>query len=397
LLWKDSHRQVVFVDSKADRSDIEQPLGLNVRHGSGGARLPSVSTVTFWIAVVAVIGASSAIALRDRPFRQPTQAVVSVPQEETGGQQKVVAAPATESRTSGNGASIIRVNPPVRDDTVVISDPSAKGQNLRVAHLPDRALVEESELGPLPVRAADGRRPFDVYARPWSGARGARVAIVIGGLAVSQTGTQAAVETLPPEVTLAFASGGNSIDRWMQTARQRGHEILIQVPMEPFDYPNVDPGKNTLTVGAGAAENSERLHFALSRTTNYTGVMNYLGGRFVTDNGAMQPVMNELAERGLMYLDDGSSARSLAEGLALGARAPYAAADLNIDRVRERGDILQKLDEAERIARAKGYAIAIGSAFDVTVSAVSEWVAEARKRGIEVVPVSALANDPERQ
>jgi polysaccharide deacetylase 2 family uncharacterized protein YibQ len=98
-----------------------------------------------------------------------------------------------------------------------------------------------------------------------------------------------------------------------------------------------------------------------------------------------------------MYLDDGSSARSLAEGLALGARAPYAAADLNIDRVRERGDILQKLDEAERIARAKGYAIAIGSAFDVTVSAVSEWVAEARKRGIEVVPVSALANDPERQ
>ncbi|MEX0954687.1 MAG: divergent polysaccharide deacetylase family protein [Rhizobiaceae bacterium] len=382
------------MDSKADRSEIEQPLGLNVKRDSGRLALPSLSTLTFWIAAIAVFGASSAIALRDRPFHEPPQAVVSIPQEEAT-QQQPAARPA-KTEQAGNGASIIRVNPPAVDrNVVIVGDPSAKGQNLRVAHLPDRALIEETELGPLPVRAPDGRRSFDVYARPWSGARGARVAIVIGGLAVSQTGTQAAVETLPPEVTLAFASGGNSIDRWMQTARQQGHEILIQVPMEPFDYPNVDPGRNTLTVDAGAAENAERLHIALSRTTNYAGVMNYLGGRFVADQESLAPVMNELAERGLMFLDDGTSARSLAEQLASSARGPYAAADLYIDGVRERGEILKKLDEAERTARAKGYAIAIGSAFDVTVSAVIEWMNEARKRGIEIVPVSALANDPE--
>lgn len=382
------------MDSKADRSEIEQPLGLNVRRGSSRLTLPSLSTLSFWIAAIAVFGASSAIALRDRPFRHPAQAVVSIPQEEAT-QQSAAARPATTEQ-AGNGASIIRVDPPAEDrNVVIVGDPSAKGQNLRVAHLPDRALIEETELGPLPVRGPDGRRPFDVYARPWSGARGARVAIVIGGLAVSQTGTQAAVESLPPEVTLAFASGGNSIDRWMQAARQQGHEILMQVPMEPFDYPNVDPGRNTLTVDAGTAVNAERLHFALSRTTNYVGVMNYLGGRFAAEQQALAPVMNELAERGLMFLDDGTSARSLAEKLAGSARGPYAAADLQIDGVRERGEILRKLDEAERIARAKGHAIAIGSAFDITVSAVVEWVNEARKRGIEIVPVSALANDPE--
>lgn len=383
------------MDSKAERSSMEQPLGLNVRQGSGRRSLPPLSAFMFWIGVVAVFGASFAIALRDRPYREPAQAVVSIPQEEPVEAERQVAARPPINSQSGNGGSIIRVNPPAGSTSVVISDPSAKGQNLRVAHLPDRALVEETDIGPLPIRAADGRRPFDVYARPWSGARGARVAVVIGGLAVSQTGTQAAIESLPPEVTLAFASGGNSIDRWMQTARQAGHEILIQVPMEPFDYPNVDPGRNTLTVDAGAAQNSERLHVALSRTTNYVGILNYLGGRFVTEHGAMQPLMNELAERGLMYLDDGSSARSLAEELAQGARAPFAAADLQIDQVRERGEILKKLDEAERTARAKGYAIAIGSAFDATVSAIAEWVNEARKRGIEIVPVSALADDPE--
>src|SRR5690606_4791906 len=142
---------------------------------------------------------------------------------------------------------------------------------------------------------------------------------IIGGLGVSQTGTQAAIAKLPPEVTLAFASGGNSLDRWMQQARQQGHEIVMQVPLEPFDYPQVDPGRNTLTVAADPAENRDRLHWAMSRITNYTGLMNYMGGRFVTDEAAMSPFFGELGKRGLMYLDDGSSARSLAPDMALKA------------------------------------------------------------------------------
>ena len=76
------------------------------------------------------------------------------------------------------------------------------------------------------------------------------------GLAVSQTGTQEAIEKLPAEVTLAFAPQGNSIGRWMQAARRKGHEIFMQVPLEPFDYPNVNPGRNTLTVAATPEEKS---------------------------------------------------------------------------------------------------------------------------------------------
>ena len=303
------------------------------------------------------------------------------------------------SVSSQPGPSIIHVNPENQGSgsgVVIVRDPSAIGQNLRVAHLPDRALIEQSENGPLPIRAADGRRPFDVYAAPWSGTRGARVAIVIGGLAVSQTGTQEAIEKLPSEVTLAFASQGNSIGRWMQSARRDGHEIMMQVPLEPFDYPNVNPGRNTLTVEASPQENIESLLWTLGRTTNYTGVMNYMGARFSADAAAMAPVMAELGKRGLMYLDDGSVARSAASGEALKNGVPFAEGDTTIDAVRERGEILKKLDELERTARAKGFAIGTGSAFDVTVDAVAAWVNEAKKRGIEIVPVSAVASDPER-
>ncbi|MEZ5803213.1 MAG: divergent polysaccharide deacetylase family protein [Rhizobiaceae bacterium] len=371
--------------------------------------LPARTTVFAALAGVALVAASGFVATRDRGFRDPAKVVVATPAAvpEPAPQPVAAAAPA-EPKVVGSiarsepsaGPSIIKVNP---DDggaaskgVVVIRDPSAVGQDLRVAHLPDKALIEDSADGKLPARAADGRRPFDVYARPWSGARGARVAIVIGGLGLSQTGTQDAIAKLPPEVTLAFSPQGNSLDRWMQAARRKGHELVLQVPMEPFDYPNVDPGRNTLTVDASPGDNAVRLHKSLARITNYTGVMNYMGARFTADGGAMETLMAELGERGLLYLDDGTSARTAAPELAVKNRVPFAAADATIDGARDRGSILKKLDELERIARAKGFALGTGSAFDVTVGAVAAWVAEARKRGIEIVPVSAVAADPER-
>jgi uncharacterized protein len=379
--------------------EIDRPLGQG-RGGPRGSR-PSRRTILTGLAALAMVAASSAIAFRERPFRMPAVVAAPATTEVAAVVDPAARKPATEAPAPkpSDGPQIIHVNPPQDSGgkaAIVIRDPSAIGQNLRVAHLPDKALIEPSEDGPLPVRAADGRRPFDVYARPWSGARGARVAIVIGGLGLSQTGTQAAIARLPAEVTLAFAPNGNSIGRWMQEARRKGHEILMQVPLEPFDYPNVDPGRNTLIVDAAPEENVKGLRWTLARTTNYTGVMNYMGARFTADAEAMAPVMAELGKRGLAYLDDGSSARSVAPELALKNGVPFAAGDTMIDGQRDRGAILKKLDELENTARAKGFAVGTGSAFDTTVEAIASWANEARKRGIEIVPVSAVASDPER-
>lgn len=392
--------------------DIERPLGQAIRPSRSGSGI-SAGAVAAALVVLSVVGVSSAIALRDKPFRKLQEVAVSTPKTPAAADTAAAPAKATPetaapSNASGanisgpktGGPQIIHVQTEEGDGppeaAIVIRDPSTIGQNLRIAHIPDKALIEASETGPLPIRAADGRRPFDVYARPWSGARGARVALVIGGLAVSQTGTQAAIAKLPPEVTLAFAPQGNSIGRWMQVARQGGHEVIMQVPLEPFDYPNVNPGRNTLTVAATPDENLKNLRWALSRTTNYTGVMNYMGARFSADATAMGPLMAELGKRGLAYVDDGSSARSLAPELALKDGVPFVGGDTAIDAVQDRGAILKKLDGLEATARAKGFAVGIGSAFDLTVDTVSSWVTEAKKRGIEIVPISAVAVDPEK-
>lgn len=405
--------------------DLNSPLGLDKKpQKRGGSRSRAFRSFMTGLVILGGLclagGAVFAIWQNNQAaFRKTETAAVDPTQIEAPVANKTEAKPVTGNTpppgsalrgASGQpGPAIIKVTPDMppgmpgaatgmaEGNVVVVQNTHQSGQDKRVAHLPEQALVEQSPTGPLPVRGADGLRPMDAYAAGWSGARGARIAIVIGGLGLSQTGSMEAVDKLPPEVTLGFAPQGNSLQRWMQAARQNGHELVLQLPMEPFDYPRVNPGRNTLTVDDGASKNQAFLLWALSRMTNYAGVMNYMGARFTSETEAFSPVLGEIGKRGLYYLDDGTSARSQADRIAGSDAVPFAAADILIDAAQERGAILDRLDELERTARANGSAIGTGSAFAVTVDAVAEWANEVKKRGIEIVPVSALVRDPERQ
>ncbi|WFU47323.1 divergent polysaccharide deacetylase family protein [Sinorhizobium terangae] len=304
-----------------------------------------------------------------------------------------------EEMLTNDGATVTKYTPRSResDGPAFINVGPVRGQDPRMAALPNEDLLEESPQGRLPITGPDGLRPMDQYARPWSGARGTRIALVVGGLGLSQTGTQRAIRDLSPDVTLAFAAAGNSLQRWVQDARRDGHEILLQVPMEPFDYPDNDPGPHALRVSLGATKNLAELHRSMGQITNYTGIMNYLGGRFLSDADALEPVMRDLGKRGLLFLDDGTSAQSLSGTLAGAFDVPHGFADVVVDSELSRGAILRKLDELERVARRNGTAIGVASAFDESVAAISEWMQEAGGRGIEFVGVSALVNDPQQK
>ncbi len=302
-----------------------------------------------------------------------------------------------ERMTTGDGSVVTKYSPKSRDGNgPVLIDAMQVGQDPRMAALPNDALLEASPFGRLPVVGPDGRRPMDQYARPWSGAHGTRIAIVVSGLGLSQTGTQRAIQQLPEEVTLAFAASGNSLQRWMQEARRSGHEILIQVPFEPFDYPANDPGPDTLLTTKSVAKNIESLHRAMGEITNYTGVLNYQGGRFLSDANALEPVMRDVGKRGLLFLDDGTSAQSKTAAIAKGTETPYAFADVQLDGQVDFNAITNKLDELERVAKRNGQAIGVASAFDESIDAISKWTEEAAMRGIEIVGIAALTNDPKK-
>ena len=112
------------------------------------------------------------------------------------------------------------------------------------------------------------------------------IAIVIGGLGVSAAVTQQAMEKLPGPVTFAFSPYGTDVDRLVdQCARADGHEVLLQAPMEPFDYPDNDPGPQTLLTSLSPDQNLDRLYWLMSRFQGYVGVANYMGARFTSERG----------------------------------------------------------------------------------------------------------------
>lgn len=278
-------------------------------------------------------------------------------------------------------------------DSVVISDPNDPAL-VRLAAAPIEDLTEQSPYGLLPRIAPDGTRPMDAYARPvgaQASGRPRQLAIVVGGIGIAENGTDAAIADLPGAVTLALAPYGDNLPRILARSRAAGHEIILQVPLEPYGYPNNNPGPHTLTLDASAEENIDRLHWLMSRITTYVGVTNYLGARFTSEETALAPVIAEVGKRGLLYLDDGSSGASRAGRLA-NDRTPFARADVVLDAVTEDDAIDARLAQAEAIALKRGYAIATATAFPVTIERIAEYAASAADRGIEIVPVSAIVN-----
>ena len=393
--------------------DLHAPLGRERKQGGAKRRFRAAPMATFTAAIL-LLGFSTYTAWQPLPLSE-TPPVTLADDRTASGTSEIAGGEAIfdDSRTlqtarPQSGANVERM---VTDDGNVVTtfkpnsrdgngplliDTRAIGQDPRLAARPNEDLLEETPEGLLPVVAADGLRPVDHYARPWSGARGARIAIVVGGIGLSQTGSQRAIRELPEDITLAFAATGNSLTRWMQEARQKGHEILLQVPMEPFDYPTNNPGRGTLLTSEADADNLANLHQAMARMTNYTGIMNYMGGKFLANEKAMDPVMRDIADRGLLFLDDGSTARSLTGGYGKALGMPHAFGDVLLDGQLNREAILNKLDELERIARRNGQAIGIASAFDESIDAIAEWRDEAIARGIEIVGVSAIATENER-
>ncbi|MFC6199372.1 divergent polysaccharide deacetylase family protein [Ponticaulis profundi] len=278
---------------------------------------------------------------------------------------------------------------PHEDDTPseYAQAPSAAG----LPRAPIEGLYEAGAYGKMPIIAADGRTPFDVYKRPFSNPAGRpTISIVIGGLGLNSRVTQAAIDELPPGVTLSFVPYSKNLQTWIDKARAAGHEVMIEFPMEPYDYPNNDTGPYTLLTTANASENRRRAEWLLSQATGYYGVTNYQGAKYATDARAVSPVFEMLKERGLVFMHDGSAPRSVFETVAKSEALPFAEASRVVDADPSGAAIDEQLLYLEAIALQRGYALGTGFAFPITVDQIRDWSSTLDSKGYVLAPASAL-------
>jgi hypothetical protein len=159
--------------------------------------------------------------------------------------------------------------------------------------------------------------------------------------------------------------------------------------MQP-ESQSMHEGPNGLRLDLDAVELKRRLAWNLDRFSGFVGASNHMGSQFTADTTAMQIVLAEISARGLLWLDSRTTAASVGESVAAALNLPAVSRDVFLDNRLDAAAIEERLIETERIARAKGSAIAIGHPHPATLAALKAWQAEVSGRGFQLVPLSAL-------
>lgn len=285
------------------------------------------------------------------------------------------------------GAPAPTGNIPVYNVTV----PKTLARGAPLSRAPISAVQRPGPEGSLPFPATDGRTPFGVYKRPFDASEPKpKIAIILGGLGLNSQLTRSAINDLPPEITLSFVPYAKGLQGWIDQARAAGHEVLLELPLEPFDYPDNDTGPYTLLADNDLAENTKRLEWILARAAGYWGVINYQGAKFSGSANAILSMQKELTRHGVAFVHDGGPQRAAYESVAAQAKTTFGAADRILDERPSRESIDQRLLELEALALQRGSATGTAFAYPVTISQLRSWAQSLTLKGYALAPSSAL-------
>lgn len=338
---------------------------------------------------VALAGAAALLGSQSPPA---VGARASLPERAVDGAVMAEAAePEIPTVFAGTPAEDIAL-PGVAETEAALNAPTPVIEERVAPQAPLPGLYEPGPGGPLPVISASGLRPDRAYARPFDGDPSApTVAVVVGGLGLNRALTTEAIDELPAEITLSFVPYARDLQAWVDRARADGHEVLIELPMEPFDYPNNDPGPHTLLAEASDTENAQRLDWLLSRAAGYTGVINYLGSRLGANETAMSHVFGVLERRGLSVFHDGSGRRPVLEAAQAASGARLALVDRLLDANPEASAIDERLLQLEALSLQNGTALGLGSPYPTTVASLAAWADSLPARGYQLAPASFVS------
>jgi polysaccharide deacetylase 2 family uncharacterized protein YibQ len=260
---------------------------------------------------------------------------------------------------------------------------------------PIAGLTRTTAAGEVPHPAPDGRTALKSYARPFSPVAGkSYVSVIVGGLGVNTALTRRAINELPADVSLAFAAESANLQSWINQARARGHEVLIELPMEGSEFNSNDPGAEyTLMVGNSESVNIGNLDYLLSRAQGYFAVTNYGGDKLVRDQKALEPILKALGEAGLGVIYDGSEKNTRFNTVGQRVKTTTVTAQTLLDADTQSHDaviaILSSLQPSESVK----VPIGMGFSFASTIDGINDWVA-AKPRNTELAPASyALAQN----
>ena len=252
--------------------------------------------------------------------------------------------------------------------------------------LPWRASPPPAASAPVVPKAA--REPLP--AVPPGPAGVPRIAVVVDDLGARRDVFDGLREIRRP-LTVAVLPGLPLSEWTAREALQSGMEVLLDLPMEPYRFPEVDPGPGALLMAMSAQEMQAQIGAHLASVPGAVGVTNHMGSRMTEDRAHMRTVLEVIAGRRLFLVDGLTSNLSVAydEAKAQGLRAGRR--QVIVDHgAGESGDRV-RWDEVAWWAETRGEVIVIAHGHPLTARLLREYVPRWESRGMRLVPVSQLA------
>ncbi len=220
--------------------------------------------------------------------------------------------------------------------------------------------------------------------------QGPQMAVVLTEVGLESSITQSILSALPASITLAFSPYGDAQKTSARMALNRGFELLLDIPLEPYDFPRNDPGPHRLLVGDRDGTNRENLAFLLKRFPEARGVAAYGGEAFLDDASSLAFLSQELGRRGLILANLNPRQENRLSELAQRQGLTYLEADLAIDAIVEPDAIDLSLQKLIDHAQSKGVALGVARPFPIVLERLQVLPARAKAEGITLVPLSSL-------
>lgn len=275
--------------------------------------------------------------------------------------------------------------------------PEPTGDNAPAkATVPTPGLTEHDIVfGDLPIiRKSDNLRPFDAYRQPFAADQLTRPLIAVAmldyGLSAQASGSILGV--MPPEVNVILSSAARDDTNWSQQAFDHGHELWLELAVEPADYPASDPGKNGLLTAASIEKNLANIKTQLGQAVGYAGVFARDGSPFFTTGADADFLSGAIFSRGLGMMLNTTHVDNVIRSEATREKAPYYAGNMiMLDDIKTADALAAQTSAAENMATNKGFAIVLFHPTRFSQQSVLSWLSTLRGKGYALAPLSVIA------
>ncbi len=217
----------------------------------------------------------------------------------------------------------------------------------------------------------------------------AKIVIIIDDMGINSEKTKQ-ISDLRYPLNVSFLTYAPHLQKQIKQSQNSGQEIMIHVPMEPHTMQNYT--EQMLTTDMTDEEIVKILETILQQVPQAVGINNHMGSKFTEDEHRMGVIMQVLAEKGIIFVDSRTSAKTSGYKQAQFYGVKFFVRDIFLDNKDDYDYITSQLQKVEKIAHKTGFAVAIGHPKEQTYQALKDWLPSLEDKGIKLVHISKINN-----